>query len=237
LIELARTALRQDGCDWSLLLASGAGRPLYERHGWRSFPERWRQGTILGGPTSLAHTYDIRPYDPRAEPGGWERLAVVDHAFNATRPLTVVRDTDYWQRYAAIRIGYWITTEGLVIFVARHAPDDHTLRGYVMANFYDVGFVVRELALLPHDNGVVPELLSMVVQEAVQRGSPLAGLVNLPHESTIDRALDEIFGATLHTRAETGQLMARPIHPDFSEARLDAIFADPRARYSAIDHF
>ncbi len=64
LIELALNALRHDGCAWSLLLASGEARPLYERHGWRSFPERWRQGTILGGPTSLAHTYDIRPYDP-----------------------------------------------------------------------------------------------------------------------------------------------------------------------------
>jgi hypothetical protein len=192
---------------------------------------------ILGEPPPTAHAYDVRPYDPWTEPGGWERLAVVDQAFNATRPLTVVRDAGYWQGYAAIRAGHWITIEGLVIFVARHSAGDHTLCGYVMANFYDVGFVVRELAVLPGDTAVVPELLSRVVQEAVRRGSPLAGLVNLPNEPPIDHALGELFGETLHTRAETRQLMARTIHPDFTDAQLGAIFANPRARYSYIDHF
>jgi GNAT superfamily N-acetyltransferase len=237
LLELALDALRHDGCDWSLLLASGAGRSLYERHGWRSFPERWRQGTILGAPPPAADFYDVRPYDPQTEPGGWERLAVVDHAFNATRPLTVVRDVDYWQRYAAVRVSQWITAEGLVMFVARQPPDNHTLRGYVMANFYDVGFVVRELAVRPDHSAAVPELLVAVAQEAIRRGSPLAGLVNLPYEPPFERALAGLFGETLHIRAETGQLMARSIHPDFTDDQVSAMFGDPRARYSYIDHF
>ncbi|MBA3946799.1 MAG: GNAT family N-acetyltransferase [Herpetosiphonaceae bacterium] len=237
LIELALDALRHDGCAWSLLLASGEGRPLYERYGWRSFPERWRQGTILGSPPPGTHAYTICPYDPRVEPDGWERLGVVAHAYNATRPLTVARDADYWQRYAAIRVSHWITAEGLVILVAHQSSSDHALRGYAMANFYDVGFVVRELAMLPDDSAVVPELLTRVVQEAVQRNSPLAGLVNLSYEPQIGQALAALFGETLHTRAETGQLLARTIHPDFTDVQLNAIFADPRALYSSIDHF
>src|SRR5205823_2481374 len=102
----------------SLLVATDMGRPLYERHGWRCYPEPWRRGIVTNDAPLTSDTYLVRPFDPFSEQDGWERIATVDMAFNHARPLTVVRDPAYWRHYAALRIGNWITTEGLMNFAA-----------------------------------------------------------------------------------------------------------------------
>ena len=123
------------------------------------------------------------------------------------------------------------------IFAATQPGDGQVLRGYVMAGFYQVGFVVRELAVLPEDTVAVPPLLAAVVAEAARRGIPLRARVSLPQDPSIDEALADLFGPTLHSGEDHGHLMARTVSPDFDDWQLDAIFTAPGASYSYIDHF
>ncbi len=238
LLRLVLTALVREGCDWSLLNSTEMGRPLYERHGWRCFPERWRLGTVVGERQHTANTYVVRPFDPRHEPDGWARIATVDIAFNQNRPLAVVRDVAYWQTYVALRISNWMTTEGLMIFAAFCATDDAQLCGYVTAEFNPgVFFQVRNLAVLPSATSAIAALLHAVAQEGERRGCPPVGRLFLPGETAIDHALEQMFGATLEHRQNLGSLMARPIGARFTDPQLDALFAAPEAALSDIDFF
>ncbi len=238
LLLLVLDALRDAGCDWSLLVASGEGsRSLYERYGWQCYPEPWRRGTVTGAVPRGDGTCLVRPYDPRHEPDGWGGIAAVDVAFNDGRPLTVVRDAAYWREYAALRVGNWIATEGLVIFAAFHGEAHPRLCGYAMAEFYPMAFQVRDMGVLPEEVGATPALLAEVAAEAQRRGIPLSGRMYLPQEPAIDAALDQLFGPTLHAGQSQGQLMARTVAADFTHGQLDAVFSAPGAVYSAIDNF
>jgi ribosomal protein S18 acetylase RimI-like enzyme len=238
LLLLALEALQEAGCDWSLLVATGEeSRRLYERHGWRCYGEPWRRGTIGGANPSDDGRYAVRPFDPLRQPDGWEQIAAVDLAFNRGRPLTVVRDAAYWRGYAALRVGTWIATEGLVILGAFRKADDRRLCGYAMAEFYPSAFQVRDLAVLPEERDATLPLLTAVAAEARRRGIPPTARLYLPQEPSIDAALDRLFGPTLHAGQDWGHLMARPIAPHVTEWHLDAIFAAPGAVFSAIDLF
>ncbi len=106
--------------------------------------------------------YTVRRYDPRYEPAGWERLATVYAAYNAARPLTVVRDLAYWRGYAAWMFSDWLTHDQTVFFVATRGADAHDLCGYVLVHFYDAAYArqqwgsppwlfVSELGVCPGD--------------------------------------------------------------------------------------
>jgi GNAT superfamily N-acetyltransferase len=236
LLLLAREALEQAGCDWSLLVATQQGRTLYERHGWRPFPEPWRRGSVVGIVPEQAAIYHVAPLDPLAEPDAWDRIAAVDVAFNQGRPLSVVRDARYWRSYAAMRVKGWIETEGLVIFAAAH-PGTPALCGYALAEFYPTAFQIRDLAVLPAERAALTALLHAVAQESQRRGAPSAARLFLPRESWIDATVEQLFGVTLqHGHTQNG-LMARALGPNFSEAQLDALFAAPGAIFSSIDLF
>ncbi len=237
LLRMALDALRRDGCDWSLLVATEDGRPLYERYGWRCYGEPWRRGTILGELPRTTGAFVVRPYDPLSASEGWDPIAAVDVAFNRRRPLTVVRNAAYWRGYAALRVGTWIATEGLVIFAAFRGAADPRALGYAMAEFYPDAFQVRDIGALPEEAGVPLALLTAIAAEARRRGIPLAGRMYLPQEPPIDAALDRLFGPTLHAGQDDGHLMARPIASGFTEQQLDAIFTAPDAHFSAIDLF
>jgi GNAT superfamily N-acetyltransferase len=237
LLQLAIDALQTAGCDWALLVATDAGRPLYARAGWQCYPEPWRRGMVTGALPPADGQYVVRPYVPFQEPAGWNPIARVDMAFNHHRPLVVVRDLAYWRDYAALRVSTWMTTEGLVIFAAFRQGADGSLCGYALAEFYSPGFQVRDLAVLPEEPGATLGLLIAVAAEAQRRGIPLAGRIYLPQEPSIDTVLDRLFDATLHTGADRGQLMARTIKVDFTERQVHAIFTAPGAHFSAIDLF
>jgi GNAT superfamily N-acetyltransferase len=237
LLLLVLAALERDGCDWSLLVATDMGRPLYERHGWRCYPEPWRRGIVTNDVPLTSDAYLVRPFDPFSEPDGWERIAAVDMAFNHKRPLTVVRDPAYWRHDAALRVGHWITTEGMMIFAAFRSEADPQIYGYAMGEFIPVAFQIRDLGVLPTETAAIPALLNAVTQEARRRGIPLAGRMFLPHEPSIDAALDQLFGATLERGQNQGQLMARTIGSQFTNRQLDALFEAPGAIFSCIDIF
>lgn len=238
LLSLVLAALARAGCDWALLNSSEMARPLYERHGWRYFPEPWRRGTVVAETSHTSGIYFVRPFDPRHEPDGWARIASVDMVFNQARPLSVVRDAAYWQTYAALRVGNWITTEGLIIFAAFRSEDDPRLCGYAMGEFNPgVFFQIRDLAVLPTETAAIPALFNAVAQEAQRRGDPPVGRMFLPREPAIDAALAQMFGATLEHGQNHGSLMARTIGSQFTDQQLDALFAAPGANLSAIDLF
>jgi GNAT superfamily N-acetyltransferase len=238
LLRLVLAALARAGCDWALLNTTEMARPLYERHGWRCFPEPWRRGTVVGETSHSSDSYFVRPFDPRSEPDGWAHLATIDIAFNHARPLAVMRDTAYWQNYAALRVGNWIATEGLIIYAAFRSSDDPQPCGYAMGEFNPgVFFQIRDLGVLPSETAAIPALLNAVAQEARRRGDPLVGRMFLPQEPAIDTALAQMFGATLEYCQNHGSLMARTISAQFSDQQLDAIFAAPGATLSAIDLF
>ncbi len=176
LLLMVLAALEREGCDWSLLNSTEMGRPLYERHGWRCFPEPWRLGTVTNEALSATDPYVVRPFDPRSEPDGWARLAMVDSVFHRARPLTVARDAAYWQNYAALRIANWITTEGLSIFTAFRTADDPQLCGYALAEFNPgVFFQIRNLAVLPTETAAIAALLRAVARVSQRRGDPPMG--------------------------------------------------------------
>jgi GNAT superfamily N-acetyltransferase len=237
LLELALAAMLRDGCDWSLLIAGEKSRPLYERHGWKCYGEPWRRGTVKRVPPSSSGGYVVEPYDPRRELDGWGRLAAIDIAFNRNRPLTVVRDREYWRQDVARRVGHWIETEGLLILAALLPQRKQPLCGYAMAEFAPSFFQVRDLAVLPEESTAISALLAEVAREADRRGIPLIGRMFLPHEPPIDKALDTLFGETLQEGQDRGHLMARTVGRNFTDSQLDALFAAPSATYSAIDHF
>jgi len=238
LLLLVLAALEREGCDWSVLNATEMGRPLYERHGWRYFPEPWRRGTIVYDASYPSSAYFVRPFDPRHEPDGWARLAAVDVAFNHARPLTVLRNPAYWQHYAALRVGHWIATEGLIIFAAFRSATDPQLCGYALGEFNPGSFFqIRDLGVLPTETTAISALLNAVAQEGQRRGDPPVGRIFLPCEPAIDAALDQLFGATLEYGQNHGSLMARTIGSWFTDQQLDALFAAPGATLSAIDFF
>ena len=237
LLLLALAAMEIAGCDWSLLVATDEGRPLYERYGWRCYGEPWRRGTVVGPLPPNDDHYAVQSFDPREEPTGWDQIAAVDMAFNRQRPLTVIRDAAYWRDYAAWRISNWITDEGLVIFAAFGGEADLHLCGVAFAEFYPPGFQVRDMSVLPDEPDATSALLTEVAAEAGRRGIPLSARIYLPHEPPIDAALDRLFGPTLHAGQDEGHVMARPIAADFTYRQLDAIFAVPGGHLSAIDLF
>jgi hypothetical protein len=192
---------------------------------------------IVGHLSQAAEAYHVRPFDPFGEQNGWERIAFVDMAFNHLRPLTVVRDPIYWRDYAAVRVGNWIATEGLVIFAGFRSEAGSQICGYAMVEFYPAAFQIRDLGLLPAETDAIAALLSAVAQEAQRRGIPPSGRLYLPHEPAIDVAVEQSFGATLQRGQDQGQLMARTIGSRFTDQQLDALFAAPGAIVSAIDLF
>ncbi len=237
LLHMAMSAFEHAGCDWSLLVPSEMGRPLYERNGWRCYPEPWRLITMATLP-DLGIPYHVRPFDPRQEEAGWARLAAVDLAVNDRRSLTVRRDSVYWQNYAALRVSNWMREEGLIIYAAYRATDDVQVVGYATAEYNPgVFFQIRDLSVLPSEMGAITALITGVAREAQQRAIPLIGRLFLPDEPAITAALAQLRGATIEHRYNDGAWMARPIGLRCTEQDLDDLFAAPGAFLSCIDLF
>jgi hypothetical protein len=182
--------------------------------------------------------YHVRPFDPRQEEARWARLAVVDLAYHDARPLTVRRDPVYWQDYAALRVGHWMSEEGLIIYTAFRSADDPQICGYATAEFNPgVFFQIRDLSVLPHETAAIPALITAVAHEAQKRTIPLIGRLFVPDEPATTAALAQLHSTTIEHRQNDGSLMARPIGLQFTERDLDNLFAAPGAFLSCIDLF
>jgi hypothetical protein len=246
LLDLTIAAMEGDGCAWSLLDASELGRSLYERHGWRGFPCRWSQGTVVKARTTAPARYAIRRYDPRTEPTAWAPLAAVYAAYNAARPLSVVRDRAYWQGFAAHRYIDGLSRNRGVVLVAARPANPADIRGYVLAYVQEAGFTrqfglpfgtftVLEIGATPGDEAALPALLFAVVDEAARHGVD-KGRVHLPDDPTLTAAVAEIFGASLRS-GHDWEAMGRPIAAGVTDADVAATFAAPGAFHWLIDTF
>jgi GNAT superfamily N-acetyltransferase len=235
LLELVIEAMTQNGCAWSLLLGREQARTLYKHYGWKHFLRFSRRGSVEVEQLPLLETYRIRLYDPLEEPAPWDTLAALYDAYNAVRPLTLVRDPRYWRGYTAARITDWMAFQRAVIFVATRGLEDNQLCGYLFGAFYDQAyaryhfnsppaFVLSEIGVRPGDEAAIPALLYAAGRYASERGI-IRGQVDLPDEPLINTALERLFGPSLHLSSEPNGLMARTIAPDFEQRALDAIFA------------
>jgi GNAT superfamily N-acetyltransferase len=236
LIMHALNAMREDGCDWSILETSEAGRSLYQRLGWQAFPMCYRRGALSDQRPLCPTSYYIRRLEPPIDAQDWAQFARLYAAYNLTRPLTVVRDTAYWQMFTAVRLLQRILHEQLQIIVAWSADMPSQLCGYLLAHFFDFAFLVKEIGVVPGDALAIAALFSAVGDEASRRRL-LYGEVELPHEAPLDTLVADLFGASLHLSDANTRVMARAISSGFSSQQLDAIFQAPNAFYSGIDHF
>jgi GNAT superfamily N-acetyltransferase len=236
LITCAIDAMQQDGCDWSILETSEAGRPLYVRLGWHAFPMRYRRGALADQRPVCPPSYHTRRYDLPLGAQDWAQFASLYTVYNATRPLTVVRNLAYWQQFTTVRLMQHITHEQLQIFGAWSDDNAAQLSGYILAHFFDFAFLVTEIGVLPDDPFAITALFAAVGEEATLRGLRY-GEVDLPYESLLDARIADLFGASLHLSDANTRIMARPINPGFGAEQLAAVFQAPNAFYSGIDHF
>jgi hypothetical protein len=140
----------------------------------------------------------VQRYDPRQELNGWALLAAAYTCANARRPGSLVRTSTYWQGYGAWMLAQYLDQYESVLLVVRGASSEGVIRGYALVNFYDVGFVVNELATDPDDPHVAESLLHRVIEEATQHGVPLQGQLSVAADASTMAALQQLFGATLH---------------------------------------
>ncbi|MBA3947769.1 MAG: GNAT family N-acetyltransferase [Herpetosiphonaceae bacterium] len=244
LLEQALEAMRRDGCAWSILFPSEEGRPLYARHAYRSFSIRYQEGRLTSGRLRAETHYDITPYDPLREADGWAPLEAIYAAYNATRPLTVVRTSAYWQQRAVFQFTRWFKSFGAVVFIARRSLVPHSICGYVLAHFHDEdyihdhpgalpAFLVSEIGSLPGNSAVIPALLDMVGDEAARRGIH-HGRIMLPDDPSIKAMTDRLFVSTLN-KVEHDKMMARPLGAGWDAHTVEALFAAPDAHFWSID--
>ena len=219
LLELTITAMRDDGCLWSLLRTSDEARSLYERHGWRAMPVR--QVTCVATRTTehtATRACTVRPYDPEREANGWGRIAAIHRAYNTGRLLTAVRDSAYW-RYIGARVGWWLESGQAHVLVATPADEDDICAYAIAAFSRERGFLLAELGALPGKEGALPALLSDVIGRS--EGASPRGRLYLPHEPSLDDALGVL--CTQVSYRTDDEYMVRAIAPDYDVRRLDAL--------------
>lgn len=241
LMERTIAAMCADGCAWSYLTTSETGRALYEGLGWQPFPRRVWQGVTSGERLETSDAFAIHRYNLGDEQAPWETLAQVYAAFNAARPLTVVRNDGYWQDFFAPHLSAWHSDHAPICFVA-HRDGEAEACGYSIVYYSDAAagrafgldqlFTVSELGVRPGDEAAVPALLAAVTRHAA--GSRWGGRVYAPRDHAIESAIRQLFGGTAHMVEET-EPMARPIASNFSERDLEAIFAVPSAIFWPLD--
>jgi len=237
LVDWALQAAYHEHCELALFYPAPETRAHYEQRGWQIFPHMYRQGTFTGAQFPTTATYTVRPYDPTQEPGGWDRLAQVYHAYNATRPAAVVRDTAYWQSYLSWRWGEWSVHGSSIFLVATSTSDPATLCGYIIPKFYPDAFLIAEVGIRPSDTAALPMLLAAVIEEErTRRRIADRFRVYLPSEPHIDTWLQHLFGSTLHE----GSYFAHAVYAldeRITQDELKAMFTAPGSRSWLLDQF
>lgn len=226
LLELMIAAMQDEGCLWSMLSASDEGRPLYEGYGWRALPLRRVSWVPSGQRRKLPPRYAVCPYDPEHEAGGWAIIQQIHLAYNRGRPLTTVRDGDYW-RHQVENIRWWRSTGSAALLVATEIANERIPRAYALV--YHRRLRPR-LSLLETGTQTGHEEALLSLLSAITHPSDSAITecsLCLPHDPTLEAAL-----AALSTQIEYrmgGDCMVRAIAPSFDTLALETLPSAPGA--------
>jgi GNAT superfamily N-acetyltransferase len=279
LMQLALTSMRDEGCDWSLLFSSSMGVPRYEGLGYHFYPAPYFRGVLVGGhqapdriagpgataadaTAGITGIYSItRTEAPFAvtDPN-WQATKGIYAAYNAWRPLSMVRDEDYWQSYFSPSLATARRQGTVSLFLAsrQDQPVAYLLTRVLSAeaarDYFNAerGFVITEAGMLTGHDTALPallyamrqELLLLLVSQLSQQSqlpqSPeweVPGAAFLPRQALLEEALRAVFGQTLYLSGARRRMMALPLGQRFSESELTATFAAPGALFWPMDAF
>jgi ribosomal protein S18 acetylase RimI-like enzyme len=230
-------ALQVAGCQWAILSARQDAVGLYTRAGWQPTPRIYWRGTYARELWQERQRYRVQPYDPRQQRHGWRPIAAAYAQANAQQAGSLIRPTTYWSGYAAWMFGLYLDAYHAILLTVSDGAPHESIRGYALANFYDMGFVVSEIAADPSDPDVLASLLNGILTEARQRGIPLQGQLTIGDDTSTQTMLAQFFGTTLHSVDDTvlyGYLpfMVRPI----GDATMSP-FAAPHGLFWPLDAY
>jgi hypothetical protein len=95
--------------------------------------------------------------------------------------------------------GLYLDAYQAVLLTAQDDTAHDPIRGYALANFYEMGFVVSEIAADPSEPELLRSLLNGIAMEAKQRSIPPQGQLTIAAERGTQAVLQQFFGPTLHT--------------------------------------
>jgi ribosomal protein S18 acetylase RimI-like enzyme len=230
-------ALRAAGCQWATLSARQAAVDLYTRAGWQPAPRIYWRGTCAAEGWNEAQRSVVERYDPRREEHGWGHMAAAYARGNAQQAGSLIRTAEYWSGYAAWMFGLYLDDYQAVLLTIKADAASAAIRGYALVNFYDAGFVVSEIVSDPDDADVLRDLLTAIVAEAKQRGTPLQGQLTIAASSTTHAILRQFFGATLHAVDDTAVHGYLPFMVSSVGDTRESPFAAPGALFWPLDAY
>jgi GNAT superfamily N-acetyltransferase len=243
LMELALERMPQDGCEWTLLFSSDMGRTLYLQLGYRLYPLPYRRGTLSDKRPPLTGSYSVRRSDLTPQPDYWRSIASIYEAYNHDRPLTVIRDTAYWQGLHVRKLERPFKDHDVHLFVAHSSTEGRDV-GYAIAYLsngeatptegFDSVILLSEIGVVSGHDDAIPQLLSAVV--GATRGRRVRVVSFLPADPQTDRTLELLFEPPVE-EFDDFFMMARPLDGGLRQEEVEAIVTAPNATFWHLDLF
>jgi len=261
LMQMAFDTMRGEGCDWSFLFSSAMGVPLYESLGYCLYPAQYYRGAIhyedcvtgdSSFPTPNSHYSVDRIEEPFDMTGGsLQAIRRIYASYNAHRPLSLVRDEDYWRGYFASHLvsAHWggktciflaSTDDGPVAYLVTSLLSAQAAGRYFGEG---QGFFMREMGSLPGHTTALQALLSATRNYLLSSQSrnavkeQLPGSAFLPREPPIEEDMRALFGQSLHMSSKDWRTMGLPLGKRFTENDVAAVFQAAGAHFWHIDTF
>ncbi|AIE86573.1 GNAT family N-acetyltransferase [Fimbriimonas ginsengisoli] len=223
LLEQAIELMEREGCAWSFLFTGTHHH--YERYGWARTPLTMRQGKVRTEFPVRDEEYRVALLTSDTWP--LEAMAQIYEVFNATRPLSHVRNKTCWDIATRTRLeqserktlGAWSGGE---------------LVAYLSATLGQNEGSVDEACALPGHSGALTNLFVAAAEHAKSRGYSTMSFL-LPSEPGIDGAMSQVCeGFEEHQRGHT---MSRPIRGGFTMEQVKELFAAPGRQHYELDNF
>src|SRR4051794_8291862 len=248
LMQLAIEAMREEGCAWSLLSSSDMGVPLYTSLGYRALPLRYTNGLLSDARPQPTGDYQIdridAPFD--FDDANWQAVRELYARYNARRPLSLVRDDDYWRGYVARGVSRRCLTYTMALFLARTpagvpvaylladcSREPKELEGFEQQGPVDQVITLTELGMHPDHTDALPTLISAML------GSAASGTVGcsfrVPHEGGVYEAFRALFRDD--PRLLDCGMMTLPLAEGITDEYIASIFSAPGALFWIIDDF
>jgi hypothetical protein len=239
-------SMLSEGCVWSILFAQENARSVYAGLGWQSQPSRYFAGFLSNSVVQTSDQITVRTYDPLKAPSGWEPIAQVYHSYNASRPLTQIRETPYWNGYIHWMYSDWQQHHHAKILVAERKNGTANVCGYALLHLYDQEyaktnfksppwFYISELGVLGNDPEAILSLLTAIAKEAKENGLGY-GQMALPNELWIIQALELVFITPIENIKNEGTTMMKTLSLNM-ESNLVASKTAAEAFVWEIDRF